>query len=238
MIWAIDDHPTDDVLNPTGNSHDVSEQLDYRTDSEILVDAGTQTYVDYAQQFGKLLRGYGNEKTLQQMQQHSRRIVVAIFDAATSGRLSVTFYRELSKDEYIENVLQWHEDSAWYLTCFDNKNSASAGDEVPRRSKKATDKPKPILYIGAPSFADIINCVYSTDDHSSDSYRRFAKYVKNNSWSACLTTRVFPHRSCSRLSTRSLGHRPMTTYPSGNMIWRSPAACGKSITSIKTKNFL
>uniref|UniRef100_UPI001D110947 hypothetical protein n=1 Tax=Blautia sp. MSK22_86 TaxID=2884906 RepID=UPI001D110947 len=31
---------------------------------------------------------------------------------------------------------------------------------------------------GAPSFADIINCVYSTDDHSSDSYRRFAKYVK------------------------------------------------------------
>ena len=178
VIWAIDDHPTDDVLNPTGNSHDVSEQLDYRTDSEILVDAGTQTYVDYAQQFGKLLRGYGNEKTLQQMQQHSRRIVVAIFDAATSGRLSVTFYRELSKDEYIENVLQWHEDSAWYLTCFDNKNSASAGDEVPRRSKKATDKPKPILYIGAPSFADIINCVYSTDDHSSDSYRRFAKYVK------------------------------------------------------------
>lgn len=175
VIWAIDDHPTDDVLNPTGNSHDVAEQLDYRTNSEILVDVGTQTYVDYAQQFGKLLRGYGNEKTLQQMQQHSRRIVVAILDAATTGRLGVTFYRELSNNEYIENVLQWHEDSAWYL---DNKNNASADDTVPRRSKKVIDKAKTILYIGAPSFVDIVNCAYSADNHNNDSYRRFAKYVK------------------------------------------------------------
>lgn len=178
VIWAIDGHPTDNVLDPTGNSRDVAEQVDDRTDSEKLIDANVQTYANYAKQFGKLLRGYGNEKVLQQMQQHSRRIVVTIFDAATSGRLSVTFYRELSQNEYIESVLQWHEDAAWYLTCFDNKNSASTDDEAPRGSKKSSDKPKPIPYIGAPSFADVINCVYSTDDHSSDSYRRFAKYVK------------------------------------------------------------
>ena len=178
VIWAIDGHPTDNVFDPTGNSRDVAEQVDDRTDSEKLIDANVQTYANYAKQFGKLLRGYGNEKVLQQMQQHSRRIVVTIFDAATSGRLSVTFYRELSQNEYIESVLQWHEDAAWYLTCFDNKNSASTDDEAPRGSKKSSDKPKPIPYIGAPSFADVINCVYSTDDHSSDSYRRFAKYVK------------------------------------------------------------
>nr|WP_269843331.1 type I-C CRISPR-associated protein Cas8c/Csd1 [Bifidobacterium breve] len=114
-----------------------------------LIDANVQTYANYAKQFGKLLRGYGNEKVLQQMQQHSRRIVVTIFDAATSGRLSVTFYRELSQNEYIESVLQWHEDAAWYLTCFDNKNSASTDDEAPRGSKKSSDKLKPIPYIGA-----------------------------------------------------------------------------------------
>ncbi len=180
VIWAIDSHPTDNVLDPTGNSHDVAGQFDERTDSEKIVDAGIQTYVDYAELFGKLLRGCGNKKVLPQIKQHNRRIVVAIFDAATatSGRLSVTFYRELSKDEYIESVLQWHEDSAWYLTRFDDKKTNITNDEATRKFKKDTDKTKSIPYIGAPSFKDIINCVYSTDDHSSDSYKRFAKYVK------------------------------------------------------------
>ena len=72
-------------FDPTGNSRDVAEQVDDRTDSEKLIDANVQTYANYAKQFGKLLRGYGNEKVLQQMQQHSRRIVVTIFECRHFG---------------------------------------------------------------------------------------------------------------------------------------------------------
>lgn len=36
VIWAIDGHPTDNVFDPTGNSRDVAEQVDDRTDSENL----------------------------------------------------------------------------------------------------------------------------------------------------------------------------------------------------------
>jgi CRISPR-associated protein Csd1 len=35
-------------------------------------------------------------------------------DAATTGRLSVTYYRELLEDEYIERIARWHDTCKWF----------------------------------------------------------------------------------------------------------------------------
>lgn len=135
-------------------SSDVDEPEAPRND---IADALTATNFQYAQVFSKVLRGYGNANKLKK---HADLMMIVILDAATSGRLSVTYYRELSKDEYVESILRWHVDAAWPLKMYDK------------------EKKKFVAYEGAPSFADIISCAYDVSDRSSKAYKRFAKNTK------------------------------------------------------------
>lgn len=190
VVWAVDKQPTEHIVDYSGDSYDVygglsdfyyvgddAEEDDILTDGEKLSVARSQVAVNYAERFGKLLRGYGGKPALDAIKEHGRRIVVAILDAATPGRLSVTFYRELAEDEYIENVIRWHEDSAWNLTRFESSVD-SDGSGVGNETGDSGSTPKLIGYIGAPSFRDIINCVYDSDDRSGTGYTKFAKRVK------------------------------------------------------------
>ncbi|MCI1659705.1 type I-C CRISPR-associated protein Cas8c/Csd1 [Bifidobacterium psychraerophilum] len=191
VIWAVDSNPAD-IINPAGNSEDLFADFKLShdvTESDQQLEALHQIDTDYALQFVKILQGYGNQQTLKK---HSRKIVVVIFDAATSGRLSVTFYRELESGEYIENILQWHIDSSWQLTSF-------------TYDKKG--KGIPVGYIGAPSFDDIVKCAYAVEDCSSASYKRFSKNVKK-----ALLESMFGDRSLPRSILESAFHnvtRPM-----------------------------
>lgn len=40
-------------------------------------------------------------------------VIVMGFDSATTGRLAITFYRELTGSEFIERINRWHENCAW-----------------------------------------------------------------------------------------------------------------------------
>ena len=82
---------------------------------DVVQDALIATDMNYAKRFRALLRGYGSPDFLQK---HANKMAIVILDAATSGRLSVTFYRELRENEYLENILKWHTDTAWPLTYF------------------------------------------------------------------------------------------------------------------------
>lgn len=113
-------------------------------------------------------------------------MVVVILDAATTGRLGVTFYCELQKDEYIKRILQWHVDAAWPLTFF-KKNIVEGAERV-----------NVVQYEGAPSFTDIINCAGGTSDRSSKSYKRFAKDVKERLIECILRTHRLPMRRSYR----------------------------------------
>ena len=59
----------------------------------------------------KALSGYN---ALNILRKHKRRIAVMSTDSATTGRLSVTYYRELMEDEYVERIMQWHDTCKWY----------------------------------------------------------------------------------------------------------------------------
>lgn len=168
VVWAIKRPEEKPVLNPQSGSFDFDDFLSPIADEskalhDDISDALNATNVQYAKIFSRVLRGYEGAEDLKT---HNDPMVVVILDAATTGRLGVTFYCELQKDEYIKRILQWHVDAAWPLTFF--KKSIVEGAE----------RVNVVQYEGAPSFTDIINCACGTSDRSSKSYKRFAKDVK------------------------------------------------------------
>jgi CRISPR-associated protein Csd1 len=60
-----------------------------------------------AVQLRKLSKGYQGELT------EADHIVVIGLDAATPGRMAMTYYRELNGSEFLDRVVAWHESHAW-----------------------------------------------------------------------------------------------------------------------------
>lgn len=202
IIWAID-HPMELVADPQMDSKDTCdafEDLFPQIDDEPVdpvVHAAQVTDIDYAERFSKFLRGYGNGDFLKR---HNSKMAIVILDAATTGRLSVTFYRELQEDEYIESIMRWHESAAWHLT-----HDASDGTT------------KVVRFIGAPSFNDIISCASDIDDRSSDGYKRFAKNVKKQLVECMFGDKPLPRfilDASYHKVTRPLGYDNLKTWSS------------------------
>lgn len=167
----------------------LSEKPDLIAETESYEDKLRRTRI-----FSRVLRGYEGAEDLKK---HNDPMVVVILDAATTGRLGVTFYCELQKDEYIKRILQWHVDAAWPLTFF--KKSIVEGAE----------RVNVVQYEGAPSFTDIINCACGTSDRSSKSYKRFAKDVKERLIECMFGGAQFPmsilNAACHKV-TRPMGY--------------------------------
>ena len=124
VVWAIKRPEEKPVLNPQSGSFDFDDFLSPIADEskalhDDISDALNATNVQYAKIFSRVLRGYEGAEDLKK---HNDPMVVVILDAATTGRLGVTFYCELQKDEYIKRILQWHVDAAWPLTFFKKKH--------------------------------------------------------------------------------------------------------------------
>lgn len=103
VVWAIKRPEEKPVLNPQSGSFDFDDFLSPIADEskalhDDISDALNATNVQYAKIFSRVLRGYEGAEDLKK---HNDPMVVVILDAATTGRLGVTFYCELQKDEYI-----------------------------------------------------------------------------------------------------------------------------------------
>lgn len=203
IIWAVK-KPEENVVNPELNFAETLSHMLLNSESEqhdVVQDALIATDMNYAKRFRALLRGYGSPDFLQK---HANKMAIVILDAATSGRLSVTFYRELRENEYLENILKWHTDTAWPLTYFERNQN---GDKT---SFKRTP------YIGAPSFVDIINCTYDASDRSSKSYKRYAKYMKKRLIECMFGDRALP------ISILNAAFHKVTrpiSYNEGGLVW-------------------
>ncbi|MCK5679372.1 type I-C CRISPR-associated protein Cas8c/Csd1, partial [bacterium] len=93
--WAILDQPV--ILQ----SCDVDE-LDPSIDHSVDLGAS------FAKKFKKYLAGYHAKL------EANEQIVVMGLDSATSGRMGVTYYRELLASEFLQRVEQWHSGLAWH----------------------------------------------------------------------------------------------------------------------------
>ena len=128
-----------------------------QTEQDAQITLSAETGLDYAEALRKSLAGFGYEKTLQQ---HAATAVVAL-DAATTGRLSITFYRELGRNEYIESIAEWHASCKWNQQFWNNENKQF------------------IYYTGAPSADRIIEAVYGKPRGNNDeSYKKIKKAAR------------------------------------------------------------
>lgn len=127
------------------------------TTSDVMTKLGANTGLDYAKSIGKALAGFSLDK---QVEAHAPT-AIAIFESATPGRLSITYYRELARNEYLENVRDWHETCKWPIW------------------RKSKDGGRPFVVFGAPSFERILQAAFGWSKSATDSgYQKLKQRVR------------------------------------------------------------
>jgi len=127
------------------------------TTADAVLLLGARTGKDYAASIRKALQGYDLDK---QWKAHARSAIV-ILEAATTGRLSLTFYREFGSAEYMERIAQWHENCKWPLW-------RRKGDQS-------------VLYFGAPSIDKIIQAAFGWPKPGQDkAYEKVRMRARQN----------------------------------------------------------
>ena len=109
FAWAIDKMP--EVQDFGEDSFEIYNNMVEPTEAEEQTRANSIVYVDYAQALKKALSGHIPTVRLKT---HGRRVAIMATDAATEGRMSISYYRELSQNEYEERIEQWHNTCKWY----------------------------------------------------------------------------------------------------------------------------
>lgn len=94
----------------------------------------------FAKRLSKAIAGYKCD-----LDNNAETVVMGV-DAATTGRLSITYYRELNGSEFLERIKHWHSSCAW------RHSYKSIADGVNEKGKPIF---KQITFIGAPSPKDI-----------------------------------------------------------------------------------
>ena len=101
VSWAVSGT---DIPDPCANTLDfLGQQEDIKNDDGIG-DVGQS----FAMRLKKKIAGY------KAYIRDNENIVVMGLDSATPGRMSITFYRELTGSEFLERIERWHSDFAWH----------------------------------------------------------------------------------------------------------------------------
>ena len=145
VAWAVDNGEAqpnlfEDSLGIYGKA--------IKTERETLIEVQSELEFNYAKKLNYAIRGHGNSENLKNL---NRLVAVMAVDAATTGRMAVTFYKDLQENEYIERIINWHETCCWHF-----------------RSKGKS-------YISAPSADRIITAVYGEPKGKGEGYNKIKK---------------------------------------------------------------
>lgn len=133
VVWESSLNPVPDV---TENLSDAFEIFGFDDDeTELNQQDIKQPIVAYKDRLRKSIFGYKDT-----LEAGSKTMVMAI-DAATTGRLSMSLYTELSSSKFLENLEKWHSETAWMKYNW-KKN---------------------IREVNSFSLADIAECAYGTE---------------------------------------------------------------------------
>ena len=159
IAWAIDKQP--EVPPFFDDSYGVYRAIPETVDQKFI-DAKNKVFSDYAIMMKYALSNYGNSKKLQK---HKRRIAIIATDTTTkkTGRMSITYYRELAESEYEERIINWHNTCKWYQLF----------------GKDSEGKYKSGYFIGAPSLDRIVLAVLGKRRKRKDeTYDKLAKNLR------------------------------------------------------------
>ena len=177
VVWAVDEN-TEVETKPQANSFELFPEMpEIKTDEDYLSAVGAQVYADYAKKLKLIFQGYG---TTDYIKHHARKICIAAFDAATTGRMGLVFYQELSENTYIENIVNWHNDTSYYLTAWKKEED-----------DKGKEKNTPFHFIGAPSYDDILFAIYGKP-HGDKSYDIVKKKMRKQLLECMFGNFAFP----------------------------------------------
>ena len=136
---------------------DFLQETGAKTESDNQISLRAETGFEYADELRKALAGYGHSEALSQ---HPKTAVMAL-DAATTGRLSITFYRELDRAEYLEKIIDWHMNCKWNRKFWDAVNQ------------------KYVSYFGAPPVDTVIEVIYGKPrSHNDEGYVKIKKAAR------------------------------------------------------------
>lgn len=96
------------------------------------------TMPEYQKKIEKALAGYREDLG------DNEDVVLISLDAATTGRLSVTYYNELKSSDFLDRLQNWYKSCCWYRTRF-------------------TPEKKPYLEIYTPGVKSIVNAAFGTE---------------------------------------------------------------------------
>ena len=129
LVWgneSVEIHsPVEDLvsINPT-----------FAKEAKIEVDS----LPSYASELSKAIRGYKSDLS------HASNVNILVLDSATTGRLSVLYFRSMDKELYLRKIIDWHLTCCWL-----------------HRYRK-DDQGKTIAFYGAPSTKDIGMAAYGS----------------------------------------------------------------------------
>lgn len=113
------------------------------------------TETEFAARLSRSIAGYGSDLDTK------AEIIIIGLDAATTGRLSITYYRELDGADFLNRIEYWHRTCIWQHT-YKKRSDGLDG--------KGKTKFKYITFIGAPSPKDITLAAYG--DNVSDKLKK------------------------------------------------------------------
>lgn len=129
LVWSIDN---DKIPNPGDDIYDITN-LSIWDETE---DQSAYTNQEFAEQFKKAMFGYQGKLD------KSGKINILILDSATTGRMAILYYRNMEKEIYLNNLIEWHSQCVWQ-----------------HNYRRGKDKQAP-PYFGAPASKDIAFAAY------------------------------------------------------------------------------
>ena len=144
-LWNVDTETISSDMQGAENSEaqaedegflfqdEFAEEYRKKEKAESVLDENPVT----AQQFFQALKGY--RKTVN----HTSRMTLLAFDAATTGRLALADYKTLDTSRYLENIEKWHSQCGWVQEKFRN------GEKI--------------RYYGVPGIKEITEILYGSD---------------------------------------------------------------------------
>lgn len=126
--------------NPNGRKvPDIFEEFGLIGDADDIVE------VSYKKKLIKAFQGYRDQF------QKDETIIVMGLDAATTGRLSVTYYSEQPANTFIDRILYWGETCNWYFLKFNEKK-------------------EPYYKVETPIFRRIVECAFGRERERENGY--------------------------------------------------------------------
>lgn len=191
IAWAIDKET--DIENPFEDSWGIYESVS---------GADSITDIDYGLAMRKVLCGARNANRLKE---HARRIAILAVDAATTGRLSIIYYRALPEGEYHERIANWHEQCRWYQ---------------PYEGKKDEGR-KNNYFIGAPSVRRIVKTILGKKPaSSSESYEKLEKGIRERLLHCIMNGEHVPKDMLNIMLHSASNPFKMENKESKNAAWR------------------